>query len=115
MARKRNPEIARMLGQRVRKLRMLASLTQEVFAERLGVQATAISRFENGTVGFSISVLCNIAEILGVPLPMLFAFDGHQHVELSADEQELIDVYRLLDNEGQAAVRRMMGWARKEH
>ncbi|MEN9805957.1 MAG: helix-turn-helix protein, partial [Pseudomonadota bacterium] len=72
MARPRDSELAARIGAHARAARVAAGLTQEQLAERVGVQAAAVSRFENGAVGFSLGTLRDITDALGIPLASLF-------------------------------------------
>lgn len=61
------------LGDRVRELRVGASMTQEALAARSGLTSKYLSRLENGDVNPSILVVQGIAERgLGLSLPALF-------------------------------------------
>ena len=54
------------MGRRIAALRRQAGLTQEQVAERLGVTAQAVSKWENDVSCPDISLLPGLAELLGV-------------------------------------------------
>jgi transcriptional regulator with XRE-family HTH domain len=67
--------LAVQIGQRVRKVRQMRSLTQKALAERLagGVDYSYIGKIERGEQLPSLKVLQRIAEALNVPLGYFFS------------------------------------------
>ncbi len=59
------------LGTRIAELRKKNNLTQEEFAEKLGVTAQAVSKWENGASCPDIMLLPKISDILGVSIDQL--------------------------------------------
>jgi len=55
-----------MIGERLRKARIDAGLTQETLAIYLGISASAISQFENGKKSPRLNVFLKIVDILQV-------------------------------------------------
>lgn len=71
--RRLDPERATAdVGRRVAELRRAGGLTQERFAERLGIAANALQRIELGMQNLTIRSLVRLANGLGVPLSSLF-------------------------------------------
>ncbi|MFQ5684906.1 MAG: helix-turn-helix domain-containing protein [Candidatus Binatia bacterium] len=64
--------IARRLGGRVRELRQRKGLSQEEFADRVGIDRTYISGIERGVRNPTIAVLQRVAAALEVSLSELF-------------------------------------------
>lgn len=58
-------------GKRIRQIRMEKSLTQEQFAEKIGVSTRQVRAFESGENGTSIDVLVAVAELFEVSLDYL--------------------------------------------
>jgi transcriptional regulator with XRE-family HTH domain len=114
MARKRNPELARAIGARARQLRLSAALTQERLGERLDVQPEAISRFENGGGGLSVSTLLDMANALGVPLSRFFEEPEASASGDGAEERALLDQWRKLPEPYREQVRAILRWARSD-
>ncbi len=113
MARQRNHDLSRAIGARAREARLRAGLTQEALAERVGMQPTALSRFENGAVGLSLGAMQQVAAALCVPLAYFFT-DSLAAEPRDAEEAELLHAWRMLPDEHRSAVRRMIQWARND-
>src|SRR5690606_26748330 len=61
------------IGEQITKLRLSASLTQEVLARRMGTTASAISRYENAEYDrYEIRTLKKIAEACGAKVKIVF-------------------------------------------
>ena len=87
------------LGKKIRQLRFRAGLTQEQLADKLGVGAQAVSKWENTVAMPDITLLPCLAEIFGVTIDDLFDLTVEQRlnrIENSLDiESELSqDVFR---------------------
>jgi transcriptional regulator with XRE-family HTH domain len=63
-----------LLGERIRDLRKTKGLTQEQFAELIGVEQKHVSRLELGKSFPPFDRLEKIAQVLGVPLKDIFDF-----------------------------------------
>lgn len=73
-----NPDTESKIGARVRASRLLAGLTQQEVAFRLGLTFQQLQKYENGTNRISVSRLQEIAAIVNQPLSFFFmdgAFD----------------------------------------
>ena len=87
------------IGNKIRFLRFRASLTQEQLADRLGVSAQAVSKWENAVAMPDISLLPELAEVFGVSIDELFDLTSDQkfrRIESRMDIQEELepDVFR---------------------
>lgn len=60
------------LGKNLRAVRNEREWTQEVLAERSGIQAAEISRIENGRRDPQVSTVLRLAAALGIPPARLF-------------------------------------------
>ena len=60
------------LGKKIRQLRFKAGLTQEQLAEKLGVAAQSVSKWENAVAMPDITALPLLAEVFGVSIDDLF-------------------------------------------
>ena len=54
------------IGQRVRKYRKACNMSQEQFAEKVGISVTHLSHIETGNTKLSLQVFVNIATALSV-------------------------------------------------
>ena len=70
------------VGKVIRRYRKMKNLTQEEMAERLGVTAPAVNKWENENSYPDIMLLAPIARLLGISLDTLLSF----REELTADE-----------------------------
>ena len=114
MARKRNDDLAYAIGQRVKGLRKAAGLTQEQLAEAIDLQPSAISRFENGSIGLSITTLQQVARVLRVPLARIFEEPGEPGAA-SADPEEamVLQAWRTLPEAYRGHLRAVIRWAQE--
>ncbi len=65
-------DVQRHIGERIRELRMAAGYSQEVFAERAGLNRTHMSDIERGEANMTLQTLKVIADTLKVKLAELF-------------------------------------------
>ena len=61
------------LGQKIREYRLKRGITQEELAEKLLSSKSTISEYENDKIDVKISILREIAKVLGTPLPHLLS------------------------------------------
>ena len=60
------------VGRRVAEARQMRGLTQQQFAEALGVSLPYVQRIERGTQNLTIRSLVALSSLLGVTVPSLF-------------------------------------------
>lgn len=80
------------IGQVIRKYRKSKNMTQEEMANRLGVTAPAVNKWENEVSFPDITLLAPIARLLGITADELLSF----HEELT--NEEIGNIIRELDN-----------------
>ena len=68
MPRRRDEGMLREVGRRVGQVRRDRGWTQEALAEAVGIEPVTLSRLETGDRALSLTMLAEIAEILGVGL-----------------------------------------------
>jgi len=68
--------VALLLAKRVRHLRLMRNMSQEVFAEVVGIDRTYQSQIERAIANPSLEVLCRVANGLNVELVELFTRQG---------------------------------------
>lgn len=100
------------IGSRINSTRDLRGLTLDDVASRVGVAKSTISRYENGTIAkIKLPVIESIAHVLEVDPNWLIGNTDDPRVaapsrSLSWDQQELLDNYNQLNEEGQEDLRR---------
>ena len=96
------------IGKIIRDARIKKGYTQEQLGEIMGVQKSAIAKWENGrVVNIKRENLKKLAEVLSIPPYELVAPDSivnDTEQNLSADELQLLDMYRLLNDQGKEYV-----------
>jgi len=74
-------EIKELLGKRIRQLRKKDGLSQEMFAELIGIDPNSVSRIECGVHYPSLDTIEKIASILKVEMRDLFLFNNKESAE----------------------------------
>lgn len=66
------------MAERIKERRMVMNYTQEELAQKLGLQKSAIAKYENGRVeNIKRSVIAQMAEILGCSPSYLMGWDSN--------------------------------------
>lgn len=94
------------LGERIKKLRLEAGLTQEELAKEIGYSTkTSISKIENDVLDINQSTIVALARALKTTPSVLMGWTETEKsppLKLpSADEQKLLTIYRNVNQEGQ--------------
>ena len=87
------------LGEKIKALRKQKNISQEVFANYLGVTYQAVSKWENGTTAPDVTLIPAIASFFGVSTDELFdynLYESEKQVRAVCDEA---DRYRFTDAE----------------
>ena len=95
------------MGNRIKKRRKELHMTQDEFGELLGVQKSAVAKWENGRVeNIKRSTIQRMAEILECSPVYLMGFDDDKPVDLklTGPESSMLNVFRNLNQEGQEKV-----------
>ncbi|MBP3226780.1 MAG: helix-turn-helix transcriptional regulator [Methanobrevibacter sp.] len=91
-----------MLGDKIKLLRTTAKLTQEEFAEKLGVSQQAIGLWERNKNLPNQKLLIKIAKFFNVTLDYLFDENINTNkIIFTPDEIQLIENFRLLKPDNQ--------------
>ncbi|MCR5350799.1 MAG: helix-turn-helix domain-containing protein [Acholeplasmatales bacterium] len=64
------------IGERIKELRLKNSMSQEAFAEKIGLDRSYICRIESGQKNLTLETLIKICEGLNVSLKELFDFES---------------------------------------
>ena len=87
------------LGKKIKELRSKAGLTQEQLADKLGISAQSVSKWENSVAMPDITALPLLAEIFGVTIDDLFDLTTEQRLNrienrLDAEDELPADIFR---------------------
>lgn len=77
------------LGKKIKQLRFKAGLTQEQLAEKLGIGAQSVSKWENAVAMPDITALPRLAEIFGVSIDDLFDLTTEQRLNRIENRMDL--------------------------
>ena len=72
------------LGEKIRELRRKNGVTQETLADKLGLTAQAISRWEMGGAYPDMEMIPPIANFFGITIDELFGYDGEREWKIDA-------------------------------
>lgn len=92
------------MAERIKERRLAMKYTQEELAEKLGLQKSAIAKYENGRVeNIKRSVISKMAEILECSPAYLMGWtvETNYSAQLDSGESMLIECYRNLPIESQ--------------
>jgi len=78
-----------MLGEKIRELRKMHSMTQEDLAKKIGVKQPNLNRWEKGGRNPSLTTLKKVAKVFNVSLDIL-AFDEKDLKNLSIKDKNLL-------------------------
>lgn len=104
------------IGEKIREARLAKGMTQEELGEILGVQKSAIAKYENGrVVNIKRSTLKKISDVLGLKphelifeSPKLETADIHARILMDVDAVEMMEKYYSLSIAEQAIVRKFI-------
>ena len=84
-------------GSNLKQLRSEKGVSQEELSKKIGVHSNHLSRYERDLASPSIEVAKKLAEALDASLDQL-VFGGEQSVETSISDQELISLFKGIQN-----------------
>lgn len=84
------------IGENIQFHRERLGLSQGQLAARIGKTRSAISQYESGKIAPRMGVVEDLATALGVRKTDLI--DGYYYIELPSEEDELIAIYRSLND-----------------
>ena len=103
------------LGSYLYTLRKQNNYTQAYVAQQIGIGRQNYSHYETGRVRPPVKILCQLAELYGIPMEILLGAvneikdkelqkDNMELYQLSKAEQELIRFHRLLNEQEQEEI-----------
>ena len=97
------------IGERIKKARESAGMTQEQLGELLGVTGVSVMRYEKGTRQPSINQRLLLAEIFRTPILYFIDQDIYEEIEIESEalnetesiyQNRLISAFELLNDNG---------------
>ena len=107
---------SREIGQRIQLLRRAAGLSQQAFADMLGMSRSAVAFWETGRASNISEHISRIARVFGIGEEVFLNGQDNERTtfELTRDEGNIIRLYRSLSIEDRLqAIKRMETLARK--
>lgn len=100
------------IGEKIHDLRIRNNMTMEDLAREIGVQRSAVNKYEKGlVVNLKRSTISSLCRVFGVP-PAYFLDDDD---ELTADEHRLVTAYRAADDRAREdALKTLLDHPKKE-
>lgn len=91
-----------MLGERIRRLRTGARMTQEELANRLGISKSAVGMYEQGRREPPYELLLRLSELFGVSADWLLAREDAEETHAGGDLHDMLAAFhrRLARQEG---------------
>lgn len=95
-----------VFGENLRSFRIASGYTQETLAKKLNLSKANVSKYEAGIIEPNLSTIMSISKLFKVSVDSLLGLSGSLDTTSnssfpSASEQQLIDNYRRLNEEGQ--------------
>ena len=104
------------IGQKIKQLRFQRSLTQDQLAERLGISAQAVSKWENAVSMPDISILPTLSEVFGVSIDDLFDLADDQKMRRIENRMQTDDdIAPVLFQEYETFLKEQMDKDNSEH
>jgi len=79
-------DLKSLLGAKIRDMRAAKSLTQEIFAEKIGISTRSMSFIETGKTFPTANTIVRICNILNVAPHQLFYFENYLELDKIKDE-----------------------------
>lgn len=95
------------MAERIKERRLIMNYTQEELAEKLGLQKSAIAKYENGRVeNIKRSVIALMATVLECSPAYLMGWseEAKEQTHISKTDQELLHKYHYIDDKGKHTV-----------
>ena len=96
----------RLIGKKIKEIRKKNQLTQELFAEKIGIEPSSLSNIENGKSFPSMVTVLNIVDKFNITFDEFF--DNKYLVNDINLEKEIIDIVKLLSYKDKQIVYRII-------
>ena len=106
-------KMEKTLGKKIKEYRLKRGMTQEELADKLLSKKSTVSEYENDKIDIKISVLREIAKILGMPL---FCFLCEQNVDTDDEIMQMAMALKYIKSKElrKAAIKQVMILAEME-
>ena len=84
-----------LIGKRIKKARRDKGITQERFAEELGVSVSFVSQVETGEKRFNLERITEVSKILERPIS--YFIDGYEG-EIKGDLEEIVELLKKMSD-----------------
>lgn len=110
------------MAERIRERRILIGLTQKELGEKLGLQKSAIAKYENGRVeNIKRNIIANMAKVLECSPAYLMGWEDEppdlpEHAyNLNSKEELLLTDFRTLNEQGQDYILQTMDMVKNKY
>ena len=100
------------IGEKIRVRRNQLNMTMEDLGKAIGVQRSAINKYEKDLIDFKTSTILALSKALNVSV--FYLLDEDPHEELSSDDKALLDAYHEADSITQSNIRKILGLPEKD-
>lgn len=98
-----SPDLAKLIGERIRILRKFNKMSQEELAQVANLHPTYVGQLERGEKNATIETLGKVASALNIAVGDLFKF-GNSNVSDDNKIQELINLLHTISSEDQVVL-----------
>ena len=104
----------KQIGKKIKIARILAEITQEKFAEKIGVESVTVSRMESGSRNTTAVEIEKISKALNRPLSYFYEEEKEEEISTLSISSEAIMDLRDLDPEDKKFIDELIERFRKE-
>ena len=102
-------------GEKIAALRLDRDVRQTELADAIHLHPSVLSRIEKGARPARVDELKAIADFFNVSMDSLLGKPFRPQIDMSSDEDALLDGYRHLNSEGQRTLMMLLGSLRLSH
>lgn len=107
--------INNIIGENIKKYRLLNNMTQEDLSKKLGIAPNTLSNYENGNREPNSDIISKLADIFGISLDELYGrkFTKEEPIEIAASTKNNLDLSDI-SNEDKEAIMRFVEMAKNK-
>ena len=95
---------------RLKNARTEKRISQKALSEQIGISPSTYNGYERGHTEPSVDCLRNIAQALSISADYLLEIENGNKIAITDDERQLIEEYRLLDDDGKNMVKEVFAF-----